>query len=806
MKKTLYKTTVTFLVLLIGLAGCPNFMEPPIPSPGEGKGFVNLQFDVDQSGRTILPPNYSFSFYQLSFTGNSNGAQDYIITNSTSGVNLNQLELVEGNWKLEVRIYLEAGRLTQIASASNIDVNVVRAGSVTVTVPLVFSAMSGGTGTLVWNITSDITPDSRDIKLTRLDATGTVTLPNLTGNNPAVPAGYYLVTIRLDKDLITSGSGARRAIWADILNIYPGQTTNLNRNFTADNFSNSIENVWLIVGSASYPMTENNLGYFSVQQYMAASDTFAFSLNNPASTTANQRAWFVPASTTVAAVTPGNNTMTFLANPSANPANARRWTLSNHGACTFTLNPVDWNFSFTQNIIYPVISVSLPATLTMIAGDTHQLTPVFNPTNATNKNVTWSIVDGGSEIISVSDNGLVTANGEGTASVRVTTQDGNRTADCIVTVIEPVNVIVPYTWRFGSANAIDGWEAFNNTNTTTQADTTMKTDAPFGNGMTITASEIAGATTTGMRWMPSQSGWSGGPVGCLQPNAETLLGQGRHFIKIDHVPGPFTITLNYASTGAANSGRFAQLYINGVKVMDGAATPGSNATSTRRQLVYDYLGTDRVNIQIGANSPIRLFEVILDRTPVQSVSLPASIDLLVGDTYQLVPVFTPAGATNKNVTWSVASGAGFASVSNSGLVTASAVGTATVRVTTQDGNRTAECTVNVRAAPPAGSGWVNIPLTVTDQGTGFIVSAPANTNIYKSGTPTAAEFIITNPVAGHTYTWYVNGEAVPSINNRLQVRAADYLLGRYNVRLTVQINNTFWSMPGSFNFTVLDRN
>ncbi|MDR0873658.1 MAG: Ig-like domain-containing protein [Prevotellaceae bacterium] len=92
---------------------------------------------------------------------------------------------------------------------------------------------------------------------------------------------------------------------------------------------------------------------------------------------------------------------------------------------------------------YAVTGVSLPATLTLNLGETYQLTPIFTPENADNKNVTWS---GGNAIASVSTTGLVTAlkvSSPGVANIKVTTQDGNYTATCTVTVIAPTPVISP---------------------------------------------------------------------------------------------------------------------------------------------------------------------------------------------------------------------------------------------------------------------------------------------------------------------------------------------------------------------------
>ncbi len=80
-----------------------------------------------------------------------------------------------------------------------------------------------------------------------------------------------------------------------------------------------------------------------------------------------------------------------------------------------------------------VTSVSLnKSTLDIKVGETATLTATINPTNATNKNVTWE--SDNTQIATVDTAGKVTAIKEGTAKITVKTKDGNYTATCIVTV------------------------------------------------------------------------------------------------------------------------------------------------------------------------------------------------------------------------------------------------------------------------------------------------------------------------------------------------------------------------------------
>jgi len=69
----------------------------------------------------------------------------------------------------------------------------------------------------------------------------------------------------------------------------------------------------------------------------------------------------------------------------------------------------------------------------LISGSTLQLKATVAPTYATNKKVTWS--SSNQTVASVDDTGKVTALAGGTATITVTTEDGNKTAACEVKVI-----------------------------------------------------------------------------------------------------------------------------------------------------------------------------------------------------------------------------------------------------------------------------------------------------------------------------------------------------------------------------------
>jgi uncharacterized protein (TIGR02145 family) len=97
----------------------------------------------------------------------------------------------------------------------------------------------------------------------------------------------------------------------------------------------------------------------------------------------------------------------------------------------------DNNGDTTVTVVVAVTSVTLnKTTATLTVGDTLTLTAAVAPDNADNTAVAWA--SSNPAVATVTD-GLVTAVAAGTADITVTTQDGNQTATCAVTV-NPVAV------------------------------------------------------------------------------------------------------------------------------------------------------------------------------------------------------------------------------------------------------------------------------------------------------------------------------------------------------------------------------
>jgi uncharacterized protein YjdB len=135
----------------------------------------------------------------------------------------------------------------------------------------------------------------------------------------------------------------------------------------------------------------------------------------------------------------------------------------------------------------------------------------------------------------------------------------------------------------------------------------------------------------------------------------------------------------------------------------------------------------------------------------ESVTLSeTAISLAAGETRQLSATVEPQDAENKALIW-VSTAPAFATVSDSGLVTAVAVGATVVTATTRDGsNKVAACMVTV--TPP--------PVKVTS-----ITVTPATPTIERGSTVQLNAAVLPADATDKTVTWSSGNQAVATVNS-----------------------------------------
>ena len=123
------------------------------------------------------------------------------------------------------------------------------------------------------------------------------------------------------------------------------------------------------------------------------------------------------------------------------------------GKATITARCGDKTAECAVTVYAKVTGVKLSSSsLRMMSGDKASLKATITPDNAMNKNISWS---SDNETVAVVNNGEVTAKAEGKATITVTTEDGQYTATCSVTVTNDITSYVYAEYYGGSMSIIN---------------------------------------------------------------------------------------------------------------------------------------------------------------------------------------------------------------------------------------------------------------------------------------------------------------------------------------------------------------
>ena len=110
--------------------------------------------------------------------------------------------------------------------------------------------------------------------------------------------------------------------------------------------------------------------------------------------------------------------------------------------------------SVSINILVSVSGVQISSSsLNLGVNETNQLSAIVSPSTAYNKNVTWDSSD--TSVATVDNDGNVTAIGVGSATITVTTVDGNYTDTCLVNVVQ--KYAATYRWGNGEHDSMTNY-------------------------------------------------------------------------------------------------------------------------------------------------------------------------------------------------------------------------------------------------------------------------------------------------------------------------------------------------------------
>lgn len=315
------------------------------------------------------------------------------------------------------------------------------------------------------------------------------------------------------------------------------------------------------------------------------------------------------------------------------------------------------------------------------------LEAIVEPETATNKNVTWSSSD--TTVATVNQKGHVVAqNKEGTATITVRTEDGDKTAKCTISVKAPEVVI-----------------------SVTSVELNLKTlDMKIGESSNLSATvNPANATNKNVNWTSSNES-----VATVDESGNvTAVGEGTADITVETVDGNTTatctvkvekvsvssITLNktgaeleeeetLALTATITPSNASYKTVNWTSDNESVATVDENGKVTAISV-----GTAKITATADGKTATCSITVKEKVIHVESITLTKTkVEMLEGESFRLYATVYPSNATNGTVTWTSSDNT-VATVDGNGNVSLIAEGTATITATA-DG-KTATCTVTV---------------------------------------------------------------------------------------------------------------
>ena len=326
------------------------------------------------------------------------------------------------------------------------------------------------------------------------------------------------------------------------------------------------------------------------------------------------------------------------------------------------------------------------------------LTATVTPANATNKSVTWSIINGTGQA-TINSSGVVTAVANGTVTARATANDGSGVYGQLVITIS--NQVIPVTGitvtGAGGATTItqdNGTLAL--TATVTPANATNKSvtwSIINGTGQaTINSSGLVTAVADGTVTARATANDGSGVYGQLliTISGQTVLVAKMYVAAAKGEPvistpkGTLQLSVMVQPDNATNKTvTWSVINVTGEATINssGLVTAIADGTVVARATANDGSG-------VFADITISIINQIVLVTGITVTGEGGLTTITTDDgTLQLLASIVPSNASNKSVTWSMVKGNGHARLSEEGLLTARTNGKVVVRATSNDGSK-----------------------------------------------------------------------------------------------------------------------
>jgi uncharacterized protein YjdB len=349
-----------------------------------------------------------------------------------------------------------------------------------------------------------------------------------------------------------------------------------------------------------------------------------------------------------------------------------------YGQCTVTVKQfvTQLNLNSTSALIIP--------------GKTYTLAATALPSDASDKQVTWS--SSNTAVAKVSASGVVTGVSLGKASITATTKDGsNKKASCTVTVVPPVTGIKLNLSKI----TIGVGQAATTVKANVTADSSSNKAVLWSSSNASIAAVDASGKITGIK------------AGTATITATAADGSGKSSsVSVTVVASGKGVTGLQLSSSSATVYENKTLTLNAIfipaspadKTIIWASSNTSVAEVSTNGVVTGVKEGKAAIIATSSSGITAKCDILVAPVPVSSLSInKSSVTLQDGASYQLIATVAPADAKNKTLVWSSSNNA-VAVVTSSGMVSAKGVGMATITAKSVNGI-TAACLVTVNPVP-----------------------------------------------------------------------------------------------------------
>ncbi|WML36732.1 Ig-like domain-containing protein [Clostridium sp. OS1-26] len=340
-----------------------------------------------------------------------------------------------------------------------------------------------------------------------------------------------------------------------------------------------------------------------------------------------------------------------------------------------------------------VVSISLNKTSdTLSVGGTDNLTVTINPSNATEQSVRWA---SSNTNVATVFNGVVMAIAPGTAVITATSEDGFKSAACMVTVTNPIITVsldkTSEIFTVGETGMLKATVTKTNMDRSTVVNQMVTFKSSNNDVMQVGGNGFVYAAGPGTATITASTEGGSNVAACFvtvnaKNNTSSLvLSKKAAFIVVG---GTDKLTASVVSTGTVNPVvNWTSSDPNVVKVLEGillGMNPGT-AVITATTADGTSTATCSVTVYTAGTVPISLQSISLNKT---------STKLTVGASETLTAALNPANATNYSLVWK-SSNPNVASVNGNGVVSALSAGSTLITVSTSDGTISSSCTVTV---------------------------------------------------------------------------------------------------------------